>query len=622
MAEFNSPQAAKRWQSLQNSAGSSLNNIVQGRASTADFSRVSSVLNGLSSLAATTFSQAISASEVQAKKFEASYAQLEQGIRSDNADNLTAYEKALNAALQTIEPNIIGTIKEFIELSSLESNEDLTKTLNTGFSGVHEALPNDIPSTHDLLAANDLLEESLLEADANRWQTRESSLIEKIADVFKTTLRDLAEQISKERAAKQAHASHSGHLALAAPHGASGNALVPFQHPHAMHDVIDMEPHTIADNAMQLVRPAEHAALTDQTGGMEPHTKSSVASSSSISLSASAEQAITKAATDQTSLYQKLMDFLQKSDDSTVDQKEEDQDRADAFWNSYKSIVGDPSKSKKKSSSDEGWGWLKTLGSALLLMATNPQLFKTIGDLITKYATWDNLKKAVGEAWDWVGKQAHDVLDWVLDKLGANKAIQAGNAAVKNNSPLAPILNAKNEKGKSTLQKIGDALVTPDEQKWISQNVLHSKSLGQTGQAIEDAVVTPDQRKYIANKWNQFTGDSSSSSTGGTTNNSGESTTTVGGSTVNVGGNRSTVNGGTVVNSNSSSTSSVPAQAASMMPGASVPNAGVTAGMGATAGTGDNRPSKGGPQIGMSTFGFHTGTDDSLMMMNTPYFTG
>lgn len=621
MAGFNSDQASKKWASLQNSAGSSLNNIVQGRASTADFSRVASVLNNLSSLAATTFSQAISASEVQAKKFEASYAQLEQGIRSDSADNLTAYEKALNAALQTIEPNIVGTLKEFIELSSLESNEDLTKTMNTGFTGVHEALPSDLPSTNDLLAANDLLKESLLEVDASRWQTRESSLIEKIADSFKTTLRDLAEQINKERAARQAHASHSGPLALPSPHGAPSNALVPFQQPHAMHDVIDMEPHTIADNAMQLVRPAEHKALTDQTGGMEPHTKSSVASGSSISLSAAAEQAITKAATDQTSLYQKLMDFLQKEDDSTVDQQKEDEDRADTFWNSYKSIVGDPSKSKKKKD-DEGWGWLKTLGSALLLMATNPQLFKTIGDLITKYATWDNLKKAVGEAWDWVAKQAHDVLDWVLDWFKNSKSAQAGNDSLKTNSPLAPILNAKNEKGKSTLRKIGDALVTPDEQKWISQNVLHSKGLAQTGKAIEDAVITPDQRKYIANKWNAFIGDSSSSSSSSTTNSVSGSAPTIGGSTVSVGGNRSTVNGGTVVDNSSSSTSSVSAQVANMTPGASVPNTGSAAGLDATSGTGDNRPSKGGPQIGMSTFGFHTGTDDSLMMMNTPYFTG
>lgn len=620
MAGFNSDQASKKWQSLQNSAGSSLNNIVQGRASTADFSRVSSVLNGLSSLAATTFSQAISASEVQAKKFEASYAQLEQGIRSDNADNLTAYEKALNAALQTIEPNIVGTLKEFIELSSLESNEDLTKTMNTGFTGVHEALPSDLPSTNDLLAANDLLKESLLEADASRWQTRESSLIEKIADSFKTTLRDLAEQINKERAAKQAHASHSGPLALPNPHGATGNALVPFQQPHAMHDVIDMEPHTIADNAMQLVRPAEHKALTDQTGGMEPHTKSSVASGSSISLSASAEQAITKAATDQTSLYQKLMDFLQKDDDSTVDQKEEDEDRADTFWNSYKSIIGEPSKSKKKSSNDEGWGWLKTLGSALLLMATNPQLFKTIGDLITKYATWDNLKKAVGEAWDWVAKQAHDVLDWVLDKLHPKSdTVTQKEVDEHRKEPAVPL--AKGAAGAK--QKL-----TPEQQAWL--NDPHTGPDKNPGAVAKGDPSQGHQswQSWIANKLGITVGSDqvklagSSTTVGGSSTSNAGNSVDIGGSTTSVGGNRSTVNGGTTVNNNSSSTSSIPSQSASMTPGASVPQTGVAAGMDATAGTGDNRPSKGGPQIGMSTFGFHTGTDDSLMMMNTPYFTG
>jgi hypothetical protein len=621
MAGFNSDQASKKWQSLQNSAGSSLNNIVQGRASTADFSRVSSVLNGLSSLAATTFAQAISASEVQAKKFEASYAQLEQGIREDNADNLTAYEKALNAALQTIEPNIVGTIKEFIELSALESNEDLTKTMNTGFTGVHEALPTDLPSTSDLLAANDLLEESLLEADANRWQTRETSLVEKIADVFKTTLRDLAEQINKERAAKQAHAPHAGALALPAPHGATNNALVPLQQRHAMHDVIDMEPHTIADSAMQLVQPSGPKALTDQTGGMEPHTKSSVASGS-ISLSSAAEQAITKAASDQTSLYQKLMDFLQKDDDSTVDQKEEDENRADTFWNSYKSIVGDPSKSKKKSSDDDGWGWLKTLGGALLLMATNPQLFKTIGDLITKYATWDNLKKAVGEAWDWVGKQAHEVLDWVLEKLHPKSdTVTQQEVDASRNGPAAKLTGPK--AGHADLNNL-----TPEQKAEMAK--MDAANKDRNPNAV--AKGTPGEghqswQSWVANKLGITVGadkvnlEGSTTSVGGSTTNPGESSVNVGGSTTTIGGNRSSVSGPTSI-SNTTSTTSAPAQSASMTAGVAVPNTGVAAGMGASAGTGDNRPSKGGPQIGMSTFNFHTGTDDSLMMMNTPYFTG
>jgi hypothetical protein len=565
---------------------------------------------------------------VQAKKFEASYAQLEQGIRADNADNLTAYEKALNAALQTIEPNIVGTIKEFIELSALESNEDLTKTMNTGFTGVHEALPTDLPSTSDLLAANDLLEESLLEADANRWQTRETSLIEKIADVFKTTLRDLAEQINKERAASRGKAAHGGQLALPAPGhqeilDADGTNLMPMRRgvPHA---VTDVEPHTIVDNAMQLVRPAEHRALTDQTGGMEPHAKSSVASTS-ISLSSAAEQAITKAATDQTSLYQKLMDFLQKDDESTVDQKEEDENRADTFWNSYKSIVGDPSKGKKKKDDDEGWGWLKTLGSALLLMATNPQLFKTIGDLITKYATWDNLKKAVGEAWDWVGKQAHEVLDWVLEKLHPKSdTVTQKDVDASRNGPAAKLTGPK--AGHADINNL-----TPEQKaemaKMDAANRDHNPNASVASAKPQGETGNQSWQSWVANKLGITVGadkvnlEGSTTSVGGTTTNPGESSVNVGGSTTTIGGNRSSVSGPTSI-SNTTSTTSAPAQSASMAAGVAVPNTGVAAGMAASAGTGDNRPSKGGPQIGMSTFNFHTGTDDSLMMMNTPYFTG
>lgn len=635
MAGFNNDQASKKWASLQNSAGSSLNNIVQGRASTADFARVSSVLNGLSSLAATTFAQAISASEVQAKKFEASYAKLEEGIHADNADNLTAYEKALNAALQTIEPNIVSTLKEFIELSSLESNEDLTKTMNTGFAGMQESLSSDLPSTNDLLAANDLLKESLLEADDTRWAQRSQSLIEKIADVFQTTLRDLATAINKERASSRGHGSGGGgQLALAGPGhqeilDAEGTNLMPMRR-GVPQDVTDVEHRTIADNAMQLVRPTANPML-EGSGSMEP--KSSI-SGSSITLSPAAEQAITKAATDQTSLYQKLMDFLNKGDDSSVDQKEADQDRADTFWNSYKDIVGDPSKNKKSSSDDEGWGWLKTLGSALLLMATNPQLFKTIGDLITKYATWDNLKKAVGEAWDWVAKQAHEVLDWVLDKLHPKSdTVTQKEVDASRKEPAAKLTAAKaghaDINNLTPAQKAQMAQMDAANKDKNPNAKLPANSSGQGNQSWQSWVANKLGITNGADKVNvagsTTTVGGSSPSVGGTTNNPGESTVNVGGSTTNVGGNRSTVNAPSTVSnssSNTSSTSSVPAQAASMTPGAAVSNTGVAAGMDATAGTGDNRPSKGGPQIGMSTFNFHTGMDDSLMMMNTPYFTG
>jgi hypothetical protein len=627
MAGFNSDQASKKWQSLQNTAGQSLNNIVQGKASTSDFSRVASSLNGLNGLAANVFAQAISAAEVQAKKFEASYAQLQEGVREgihvDNAANLTAYEKALNAALSTIEPNIVGALKEIIELSNLESNEDLTKTITSGFSTVTESMPQDLPSTHDLLAATELLKEELVEEDKRTWQTRESSLIEKIADVFKSTLRDLAEQISKERRSPAQH-HQAQHLALPAPGhqevlpAIAAHALVPSRQ---MHDVTDVESHTIVDSAMQMVRPLQTKALT---GPRAADTKSAI-SANSITLSPGAEQAITKAANDQTSLYQKLMDFLAKGDeDSTVDQKEADEDRADTFWNSYKSIVGGTDKKSKKSTDDDGWGWLKTLGSALLLMATNPQLFKTIGDLITKYATWDNLKKVVMEAWDWVGKQAHDVLDWVLDKLhlgGKSDTVSQKDVDASRKEPAAKLTAAK--AGHADINNL-----TPEQKKQMAAmdaankdhhpnaSVASAKPQGTTGnQSIQSAIAN---KLGITNGAKTVNVEGSTTNQGGTTVNPGESTTTVGGTTV--GGNRSTI-GGTVNNTSTTNTTSVPAAGASMTPGTSVAN-GAAGGSAAPAGTGDNRPSKGGPQIGMSTFNFHTGIDDSLVMMNTPYFTG
>jgi hypothetical protein len=149
VAQFNSEQERKKWASLQNSAGASLNNIVQGKAQTADFQRVSTVLNGLNALAAQVFAEAVSAAEVQAKKFQAA---ANAATQQRDLTTLTAYEVALNDALKKVAPDIVEQIKDVLALEFLESTEELNRNIGGRFTNLEGMLPpQDLPTTNDVI---------------------------------------------------------------------------------------------------------------------------------------------------------------------------------------------------------------------------------------------------------------------------------------------------------------------------------------------------------------------------------------------------------------------------------------------------------------------------------------
>jgi hypothetical protein len=138
MAKFSSDYEKRKWESLQNSAGASLTNIVQGRATSSDFQRVTTVLNGLNGLAAQTFAQAVSAAEVQAKKFEATY----EKVRNDQAiDTLSSFEMALNAQLKPLVPEILSGVREIFALELIDSNDELERNLGHKFEHLQDLLP-------------------------------------------------------------------------------------------------------------------------------------------------------------------------------------------------------------------------------------------------------------------------------------------------------------------------------------------------------------------------------------------------------------------------------------------------------------------------------------------------
>lgn len=593
MANFSSDADRKKWAALQNSAGASLSNIVAGKASTADFSKVATVLNGLNSLAAQVFAQAISAAEVQAKKFEAQSDKLGDALRLRDNDTLSAYEKALNQALGQVAPDIVESLREIIELQSIETNDAIEKMVGGKFSEFAGLLPQDPPSVDDLLAANQLLAEQISDEDERKWPAREKSLLDKIGDVFKSVIMGAAQEMRGKSSG--AHQQATNYPRLAAP--------------SADWELVD--DHDVASQAMALVGGGSQHQQSPQALLSAPATANTTTGASTlpagregpnIALSEGAERQIQQAAHDQTQLYQKLLDFLKGGKDggtggSEADEEEEEEKKADTWWRSFRNVVGDAGEKYKKFK-DENGGWLSALGKALALMIMDPQLFKYFGDQIEKYLTWDNVKSVVSTAWDWVSKQASSVVDWVMDKLGLSKK----------DDPMSKLTPEQKKKAQSSAADdaaAGGAYIPVAPQ--LDKNGKPVQQMGPPSSAMSAGA---DFKHSYTQGWE---------ATKDLFGFGGNSSTTVGGPTV--GGNRSSVVNNAAPTS-TTNTVAVDANPVTMKPGTTTLPPGTQAAPSAPAGTGDNRPTKGAPQMGMSSFGFHTGIDDSLMMMNTPYFAG
>lgn len=579
MPTFGSDKERKKWQSLQNQAGTSLTAIVHGKGTASDFQRVTNVLNQQSSLAGQVFAQAVSAAEVQAKKFEAAYSKIKQ---NDATETLTAFELALNDQLSKLAPNLIADIREIVEMSVLQSNEDLTRTIGSKFSDLHELLPKkELPSTDDVLAANDLLREQLAHDDEARWKEREPALIEKIAAVFETTLRSLAERINRERAA-----GHAGGMqpALTAP-------IPRLPAPNTPPSVLDRAMPLLGGPSASRTSSAAPSASADQSTAV-------------VALSVRTQEILTTAAQEQTDFYKRLKDLLPapaQAQGGTQQQSDDEEKKADTWWRSFKNWFGDRKDDLAKARKSNA-GWLGALGKTLALMILDPQLFKMLGDGVRKYLTWDNLVEGAKMAWTWVSEQATKVLDWVKNLLAPkdDTVSQKDVADVR-----------KSQGGAATLTKTAQARIdamTPQERAQFDAMNKGDKNPGKV--AVGSGDYSNNHSSWQSKVANFFG-------------------LKVGADTVHVAGTNITQ---TASSSNRTSVVTPPASATpsatststespsvSMRPGVSVLPPGATPQT--ATGTGDMRPQRGAMQMGISSFGFNATNSDSLALMNTYHFT-
>jgi hypothetical protein len=633
MAKVNNSTAQNKWNSLKGSAGVSLSHVVQGKASSSDFQRVQNILQQQSSLASQIFSQALATAEKQAKKFQSSYA----AVRGkDNKELLSSFEVALNAELQKVTPDIVGQLKEIIETSSAANRDDIDKSMGSRFDAFKDILPKekDVPTIQDILQAN-ALQSAEIHSDAQvRWTREEPALIEKIAQVFQTTLRNLAETINREKAQSQAGGMHGGQPALAGP---SAPLMLGYS-PSPVQDVEDRQS-VLAQGMAMLRGPAGSEGVSD-VGAKDVGGGKSTSGSSTmvVALNPAAQRELTTAAQAQTDFYSRVKSLLPSPGQTGKGDAEEEgkeEKKADTWWRSFKNwFGGDEDKKKKK---DDKFSWIKSLGAILALMILNPKLFTALGEGIKGLLTWENLKGAAEKSWDWVKTMSSSVMEAISNMLGGTMK-----------SPTqADATNAKDGKKDltTTANKPGDkkhadlSHLTPEQQKQFdAMGAANHEGTGNVTGASKGwnsfgadwlnkglsmvGITTPAMKDYNL----AHTDTNSKSPTYGHIivdgKDKGKNPDFKPQTSVASSSGRSSINPPlpqTMPTGAGASTTFSESPSVKYSPGVSLPPGDPSQPAGGSAAM---QPQKGAPQLGIGSFGFNAANSDSLTLMNTYHFTG
>lgn len=568
--QFNSRQAKDKWANLENQAGHSLDKIVQGQASSGDIQRVSRTLAQLSDVARTVFDEAVDVAAKTAK-------QLQVASNIEIKSELSEFEIALNKSLQPSFQEVIKQIQDIFELDLLEQTEELTKTMGSSFTDLLERLPpKDLPTVNDLLANNELIADevekkalkssggtgtSLTEVSDDIWQVREDNLLDRVYAMFTDVLKNIKIKVT-----------------VGAPR----------------------QPANIAEQAQDFVGPPKPAHLINSSANGDSTTPVSTAALSATDATVST---VEEGKTREQSLFDRLEQFLDNQEGggggagSEEDTKEKK--KADTWWRSFKDWFGGGVKKAKSSSGNFLKDLMKDLtGVGLLSLIFNPQLWKTLADNIEKYVTWDNIKAAALTSWDWLSKQAHSVVDWVMEKLGLNKP----DKAKVSKEEQARFVNSVPTKDK--FSGMG-----PDTKGAILDNMTPAQ---REAEFKNDPKLREDYKA-----WTQKRDQGSKYQTaigkwwGGVT----DSVTNIFSPSVK-GGQRSTVNNVTGGSSSSSANTVAKGPSISITPGVTSSSANPTLTEGQSR---SPTQATGSPQLGMDSFGFQSGVDDSLLLMNSSF---
>jgi hypothetical protein len=596
--QFNSQQAKTKWASLENQAGTSLNRIVEGKATAGDIQKVSSTLSQLSTVAHTVFTEAVDSATKTALA-------VQKAGQIEVRDGLSEFETALNNALKTSFKETQEQIVDAIELDLLIQTEELTKTVGSSFADLRELLPpKDLPTVDDLLANNELLAEQSGQQLQETAERQSDFMLDSIYSMMKELMSNLKVKIPTN--------------ALAPAGGGYAKGRRHVTNPYQL-----AEP-TLADQGAALVGPELPGGVAAPSVEEGEGITEALSGTQALKKADMAEEAVDTQQLERdrmSHILDRMESFLEmghttpRVDPDKGDDEKKEQKKADTWWRSFKNYAG-----KKR---DQAKDWTKDLlkslaGVGLLSLIFDPNLWTTIADNIEQYVTWDNLKKAAVTGWSWLEDKSTGLVDWVLDKLGV------GGKGTHPQAKLTPAAQAQFDQldPQTKLTSVGGPQQQAAYIMSLEKTPGDPTSLSAEGQSMLTAASPETKKAYQAMQYGNETlvqrvgrgfnmmGSSISNFFTGGSNSSTSNTTVTGGNV----GQRSTVAvpnapavpglNSTVVNSSFSVAPGV-----ALDPGESV--------MQTSANTTNTPAAVGAAPMGINSFGIQSSVDDHLLLMNS-----
>jgi hypothetical protein len=518
----------------------------------------------------------------------------------------------------------VGQLKEIIEMSSASNRDDIDKAMGARFEAFKEFIPKekDVPTMHDLLQAN-AMQVTQIDSDAQaRWEREEPALLEKIAQVFQTTLRNLADAINREKA-QRAHGGRQ--LALAGPRG-HAPLMLGGPAPQAA-----MERQSVLSRGMSMLRGPAGDAVDVDARDVSSSKSAGGSSTMVVALNPAAQRELTTAAQAQQDFYSRVKSLLPSpGQEGKGDAEEEgkEEKKADTWWRSFKNwIGGDDDKKKKK---DDKFGWIKSLGTMLALMILNPKIFTFLGDGLKKLLTWDNLKAAAEKSWDWVKDMSSSVMESIANLLGGTMKSPTQADATNAKDGKKDLTTTANKPGDKKHADINN--LTPEQKKqfdamgrannessegpgWINKGF---SLIGVTTPAMKDYNLAHTDTNAKSPTYGHIIVDGKDKGKNPDFKPQASTSVAAAGPT---GSGRSSVNPPlpqTMPTGANASTTFSESPSVKYSPGVSLPTGDTSQAAGGSAAM---QPQKGAPQMGIGSFGFNAANSDSLTLMNTYHFT-
>lgn len=390
--KFRSTQEQNKWAAIESGAKASMDRIAQGKGSKQDLKNVSDALGKFNSLARNVFDEGVTAIEASAQNVldlihEDRKKKGKAPLTPEQTQKL--FEQAVQRELFEFGPDLVETIQAMLD-RRFEALEAHNKKAAEQFDKFASFTGQSMVTSHTM--ANILNDEAIRERryDDNRWGRR--------LDGMATMMRDIVDDSIITFMGKFTGRNLS---ADGTPVGAPAN-----------------EGYSPAGLASKFGGAANEEA---QANGTTP-TGDQTTVAPVVKLDPTTEDAVTQAANNKRSLgdflsdrLRSLLEWKQKRDEKS------EKEKADTWWHSFKTWVGDKYDKMKKSSKE---GWISKIAKGLSLALLAPQIFDTIATKVKETLTWDNVVAAGQWVMNQIIDKGPDVLRWLGDVAikGAVKA--------------------------------------------------------------------------------------------------------------------------------------------------------------------------------------------------------